>query len=116
LLVSAFCPELGPDGFGIYSAILILPLLVVSFAQLGIRGSSIYYIGRKQFDQKDIVAGILSILVMTSILGIALTGVGGLFLDDAAYSNLYIFLVLMLIPFRLWFILEVYISGRSNGV
>jgi O-antigen/teichoic acid export membrane protein len=102
LLVSVILSrKLGPDGFGIYSAILILPLLVVSFAQLGIRGSSIYYIGRKQFDQKDIVAGILSILIVTSILGIALTGVGFLFLDDASYSNLYIFLVLMMIPFRL---------------
>lgn len=93
--------KLGPDGFGIYSAILVLPLIVVSFAQLGIRGSSIYYIGRKQFDQKDIVSGILFILVMTSILGIALTATGFLFLEDASYSNLYIFLVLMLIPFRL---------------
>lgn len=102
LLVSVILSrKLGPDGFGIYSAILVLPLLVVSFAQLGIRGSSIYYIGRKQFDQKEIVAGILSILVMTSILGVALTGIGFLFLDDASYTNLYIFLVLMLIPFRL---------------
>jgi O-antigen/teichoic acid export membrane protein len=102
LLVSVILSrKLGPDGFGIYSAILVLPLLVVSFAQLGIRGSSIYYIGRKQFDQKDIVAGILFILVMTSILGMVLTGIGFLFLDDSSYSNLYIFLVLMLIPFRL---------------
>jgi O-antigen/teichoic acid export membrane protein len=93
--------KLGPAGFGIYSAILVIPLLVVSFAQLGIRGSSIYHVGKKQYDQKDIVASILLILVMTSILGIIITGIGFMILDDETYINLYIFLVLLMIPFRL---------------
>jgi len=102
LLVSVILTrKLGPGGFGIYSAILVIPLVVVSFAQLGIRGSSIYHIGKKQFDQRDIVAGILQILVMTSVLGILVTLVAFLLLDDETYSKLYIFLVLMLIPFRL---------------
>jgi len=102
LLVSVILTrKLGPAGFGIYSAILVIPLLVVSFAQLGIRGSSIYHIGQKKFIQRDIVAGILLILVMTSVLGVLITGVSFLFLDDKSFTNLYIILVLMLIPFRL---------------
>lgn len=102
LLVSVILSrKLGPDGFGIYSAILVLPLIVVSFAQLGIRASSIYYIGRKQYEQADIVSGILLILAMTSVLGMLVTGIGFAFLDDDSFTNLYIFLVLMTIPFRL---------------
>jgi len=102
LLVSVILSrKLGPDGFGVYSAILVLPLIVVSFAQLGIRGSSIYYIGRKQFEHADIVSGILLILAMTSVLGILVTGIGFLLLNDESFTNLYIFLVLMMIPFRL---------------
>jgi O-antigen/teichoic acid export membrane protein len=102
LLVSVILTrKLGPEGFGIYSAILVVPFIVVSFAQMGIRASSIYYIGRKQYDQADIVAGILQILAMTSVLGILITGASFFLLNDESYSNLYIFLVLMLIPFRL---------------
>jgi O-antigen/teichoic acid export membrane protein len=93
--------KLGPEGFGTYSAILVLPLIVVSFAQLGIRGSSIYHIGRKQFDQAETVSSILLILLLTSGLGILVTWTGFLFLDDNSFNNLYIILVLMMIPFRL---------------
>ncbi len=93
--------KLGPEGFGIYSAILVIPLLVVSFAQLGIRGSSIYHVGKKQFEQREIVAAVLNILVMTSILGILVTALAFLFLGDEQYPGVYIFLVLLMIPFRL---------------
>jgi O-antigen/teichoic acid export membrane protein len=102
LLVSVILTrKLGPQGFGIYSAILVIPLFVVSFAQLGIRGSSIFHIGRKEFNRRDIVAGILLILVMTSVLGILITMISFLFLADETFIKLYIILVLMLIPFRL---------------
>jgi len=102
LLVSVILTrKLGPEGFGIYSAILVVPFIVVSFAQMGIRASSIYYIGRKNYDQADIVTGILLILVMTSALGVLITVVSFFLLNDETYTNLYIFLVLMLIPFRL---------------
>jgi O-antigen/teichoic acid export membrane protein len=102
LLVSVILTrKLGPGGFGIYSAIMVIPLVVVSFAQLGIRGSSIYHIGRKHHDEKDIVAGILQILMLTSVLGVLITLVAFLVLDDESYSRIYIILVLMMIPFRL---------------
>jgi O-antigen/teichoic acid export membrane protein len=93
--------KLGPEGFGIYSAILVLPLIVVSFAQLGIRASSIYYIGKKQFEQADIVSSILLILILTSMLGIGITALGFALMDSGSFTPIYISLVLMLIPFRL---------------
>jgi O-antigen/teichoic acid export membrane protein len=102
LLVSVILTrKLGPGGFGIYSAILVIPLLVVSFAQLGIRGSSIYHVGRKKFEKGDLVAGVLQILIMTSTLGILVTALAFMILDDENYSMTYIVLVLLMIPFRL---------------
>lgn len=102
LLVSVILTrKLGPGGFGIYSAILVIPLLVVSFAQMGIRGSSIYHVGKKQYEQKDIITSILMILVITSLLGIIIAGATFLFINDDNYSRVYIMLVLMMIPFRL---------------
>ena len=44
---------LGPEGFGIYTAILIIPFIVVSLTHLGIRGSSVYHVGKKTFDEND---------------------------------------------------------------
>jgi O-antigen/teichoic acid export membrane protein len=93
--------KLGPGNFGIYSAILVIPLLVVSFAQLGIRGSSILHLGRKQYDQRDIISGIMQILLMTSVLGVIITAIAFLVLHDESYTGIYIILVLMMIPFRL---------------
>jgi O-antigen/teichoic acid export membrane protein len=93
--------KLGPDGFGTYSAILVLPLIVVSFAQLGIRGSSIYHIGKKQFGQAETVSSILLILVLTSVLGILITWIGFQFMDEQSFNSIYIVLVLLTIPFRL---------------
>lgn len=102
LLISVILSrKLGPVGFGIYSAILVLPTIVISFAQMGIRASSIYYIGRKQYDLREIISSILLILVLTSGLGIVITLIGFLFLNDESYESLYILLVLLMIPFRL---------------
>lgn len=102
LLVSIILThKLGPGGFGIYSAILVIPLIVVSFAQLGMSGASVYHIGRKHFEQRDIVANVLMILVITSILGILITAAAFWIIGDEKYTTVYILLVLLMIPFRL---------------
>jgi O-antigen/teichoic acid export membrane protein len=102
LLVSIILSrKLGPIGFGVYSAILVLPLIVVSFAQMGIRASSIYYIGKKVFDHSEVVSSVLFILALTSFLGIGITAVGFAVMNPEDYSLIYIVLVLLMIPFRL---------------
>ncbi|HNQ83845.1 MAG TPA: oligosaccharide flippase family protein, partial [Bacteroidales bacterium] len=93
--------NLGPENFGIYSAILVLPLVVVSFAQLGMRASSIFHIGRKQYEPGEIAGSVVLILVMTSMLGILITALGYLIMDEESFTGLYIILVLLSLPFRL---------------
>jgi len=93
--------KLGPAGFGVYSAILVLPLIVVSFAQLGMRASSIFHIGRKQYDPGEIAGSVVIVLLMTSLLAILITSIGYLVMDEESFTGLYIFLVLLSLPFRL---------------
>lgn len=93
--------NLGPSGFGVYSAILVLPLVVVSFAQLGMRASSIFHIGRKQYEPGEIAGSVMLVLLMTSLLAILITGIGYLVMDEESFTGLYIFLVLFSLPFRL---------------
>ena len=93
--------KLGPTGFGVYSAILVLPLVVVSFAQLGMRASSIFHIGRKQYDPGEIAGSVVLVLLMTSLLAILITSIGYLVMDEESFTGLYIFLVLFSLPFRL---------------
>jgi O-antigen/teichoic acid export membrane protein len=104
--------RLGPVFFGIYSAILVLPQIVISFAQLGMRSSSIYHIGRKQFDQSEVAGNVMIVLLITSLLSVLITMAGFLFLNKESYTNLYIVLVLLSLPFRL---AMAYIGGIFIG-
>jgi O-antigen/teichoic acid export membrane protein len=102
LLISVILSrKLGPAGFGIYSAILVIPLVVISFVQLGMRASSIFHIGQKQHEPAEITGSVLLVLILTSILAILITWIGFIFFDDKSYTGLYIVLVLLSLPFRL---------------
>jgi len=56
---------LGPEGKGIYSLILLIPGLIISFASFGIGTANIYFTGNKKYEIKDIVGNsiLLSILI-----------------------------------------------------
>ncbi len=93
--------QLGPSGFGLYSAILVVPLIVISITQLGIRASAIYFIGNKKYKTDLIVSNILMILIFSSLLGVVTTGVVFFVMNDENFSILMILLVLLIIPPRL---------------
>ncbi|MCK4677477.1 MAG: polysaccharide biosynthesis C-terminal domain-containing protein [Bacteroidales bacterium] len=93
--------QLGPSGFGLYSAILVVPLIVISITQLGIRASAIYFIGNKKYKTDLIVSNILMILIFSSLLGVVTAGVVFFVMNDENFSILMILLVLLIIPPRL---------------
>ena len=47
---------LGPRGNGIYSLAILLPALLVIFGNFGIGQSSIFYVGKKKYSAKEILA------------------------------------------------------------
>jgi len=103
---------LGTEGFGLYYALLVIPIIVVSFTNLGIRGASIFMIGQKKYSDDKIVSSILLILIFTSLIGIILS-IGAYYIfNEPQYTITIIALVVLIIPFRLAI---VYIAGVFFG-
>jgi len=42
---------LGPKGKGVYSLVILLPTLLITFTNIGISSASIFYIGQKKNDK-----------------------------------------------------------------
>lgn len=92
---------LGPEGYGLYNAILVIPLLVVSFFQMGIRPSTVFMIGSGKHDQNQVVSAVLSALILTGGSGIFFSLITYLFMYRDGYTPLLISLALLTIPMRL---------------
>lgn len=92
---------LGPDKYGVYTALIIIPVIVVSLTHLGIRGSAIFHVGKGKFDKNELASTIIVLLMITSVLGIVISGIAYLIYDEPNFSMLMIGLVLLVIPGRL---------------
>jgi O-antigen/teichoic acid export membrane protein len=107
---------LGPDGKGIFSMVILLPTLIVTFSNLGISPASVYYLARKDFSLVYVVRGniflglgisgaaiIVSIIMVSFCSGILFPGIPqGL-----------LFLGIILIPLS---ILQSYLISIFQGV
>ncbi len=100
--------ELGPEGFGLFSSLVVIPVIVVSITNLGIRGATIFLLGQKKYPEKDIVSAIMAMLVLSSLAGIIISFITYKIYDDPGFTIPLILLVLSVIPFRL---AVIYIGG-----
>ena len=92
---------LGAAGFGLYSAIIVVPIMVIGFTQLGIRRSTIYHIGNKLLPEDHIVSALFLLLLWTSVLSILICGFVYFFSERQPSDPLIIVLVLLTIPLLL---------------
>jgi O-antigen/teichoic acid export membrane protein len=92
---------LGAAGFGMYSSIIVVPIMVIGFTQLGIRRSTIYHIGNKLLPEDNIVSALFILLLYTSALSIIICGFVFFFAETKPYDPLIIVLVLLTIPLLL---------------
>ncbi len=92
---------LGPDQFGIYSALIIIPMIIVSLTHLGIRGSAIFHVGKAKFDRDELVSTVVVLLIIASLIGIFISGIAYWLYDGPSFTWLMIGLVLLVIPGRL---------------
>ncbi|MCD4680724.1 MAG: flippase [Bacteroidales bacterium] len=100
---------LGPEGRGLYTSVYVVPIIVISFVTFGIRRSAIFHIGRKLFDEEDIVSTIYSLLLITSSIGIIVSGIVYYFINNSDFTYPIIILSLLTIPVRL-------AVGYSRGI
>ncbi len=101
LIVVLLTRVLGPEAYGLYTAILVIPLLVVSFFQMGIRPTTVFMIGSGKYDNNQVVSAVVSTLLITSTGGIIFSAIAYLLMFKTGYTPLLIILALMTIPLRL---------------
>lgn len=92
---------LGPEGRGIYAAIIVVPMIVINFTELGIRRSIIYHIGKKAFNEHDIVGSLFVTIIFTTALGIAISFFLFWFQDNPEFTIPLIVIAISRIPFQL---------------
>lgn len=101
LIVVLISRILGPEAYGLYTAILVIPLLIVSFFQMGIRPSTVFMMGSGKYNQNDIVSGVVSTLIITSGAGILFSSIAYVFLFKSGFTLFLISMALTTIPLRL---------------
>ncbi|MCH8741620.1 oligosaccharide flippase family protein [Patescibacteria group bacterium] len=99
---------LGPAGKGIYSLIILVPALMLSFGSLGLESANVYFIGKRKYNIKDIIS---NSLVMSVFLGVILIFAFFIlskfyffknFLDSSQISLIYLWLIVLTIPLSLF--------------
>jgi O-antigen/teichoic acid export membrane protein len=102
LLVSVILTRtLGPESYGLYAAIIVIPLVVINLTQLGIRASAIYFIGKDKQNLASNVSGIMMVLVMTALAGMIIAAVALALMETKDYSIWMMVLVVLFIPMHL---------------
>ena len=95
---------LGPEGRGIYSLILIIPGMIMTFGNLGLSSGNVYFTGSKKYKVEDIVS---NSLISSVFLGLFLILIFWLisqfsffkiFIDSNRIPIFYLWLVVLFIP------------------
>lgn len=100
---------LGPEGKGIYSSLMVVPAMVVTFAELGIRRSTIQHIGAKEYPLEKILSVLSFFFVFTSFTGIGISAFIYFTGEFEGFNSLLIILALLTIPVNL-------LNKYNNGI
>jgi O-antigen/teichoic acid export membrane protein len=101
--------QLGPEGKGILEAVLIFPTIFVTLAEMGIRQSTVHYLGKKQFPEPEIVGMLYYFLIGFSGLGMGICALLYWQLANPNFTAPMIGLALLSIPLYL-------VASYSSGV
>jgi O-antigen/teichoic acid export membrane protein len=100
---------LGPAGKGIYTLIILIPMVMLKLGSLGIEAANVYFTGSKKYEIKDIVSNSLfSAIFIGLILILLFSGISHFsifqnFLNLNQINPLFLWLVVLTIPFSLLF-------------
>ncbi|MEZ5084187.1 MAG: oligosaccharide flippase family protein [Bacteroidales bacterium] len=103
---------LGPEGRGVYAALMVVPAIVLRFAELGIRRSVIFHIGKEKFQEKEVVSSLFITFFGTILLGIIISIFFYVYLDNPEFTIPLIILAISRIPLRL---IRQYAGGYFMG-
>lgn len=103
---------LGPEGKGVITAIFVFPLLIVSLADMGIRQSTAYYVGKDKYETSDIISSIAFLWLITSLVSMILVFVYYLLGPSQQYAWIILIIAILSIPIKL---IEKYGKGVMLG-
>jgi len=104
--------KLGPAGQGMVTALLVYPIIFTSMAEMGIRQATVFHTGKKHFADRDMVGAILTLLVISGVIGMAVCGVLITTLAPVRHATLLIALAICYVPLKL---IISYTSGYFLG-
>ena len=94
---------LGPEGRGTYALFLVVPNLIMPLASMGLRQSTAYLIGQKQYNDKEIYSNMLSFYIINLVISVIIVI---FYYQHLGFFNKYgyilPFLFLMVLPFNLF--------------
>lgn len=103
---------LGPEGKGTVTALFVIPNMMVSLADLGVRQASAYYIGQKKYTVQDILSSSLLLWIITSILSVGVVFIYYIVPFTEDYSGVLMLIGLAYVPVK---ILVSYFNGILQG-
>jgi len=92
---------LGPQGKGVYSLAILLPALLTSFGNFGIGQASVFYVGKKKYPLKEILASNIILSILLGVVGFFIGVIIVLFLSDSLFpgvAKICLFLALFSVP------------------
>lgn len=103
---------LGPEGKGVVTALFVVPNIVISIADLGVRQASAYFIGREIYSVKDVLSSSLFLWLITSLLSVGIVLIYYSMDSLQEYGWVLILIALLFIPIKL---LTTYLNGIIQG-
>lgn len=100
---------LGPEGLGLYTAFMVVPLILMSLGELGIRQSTAYMTGKKLAAEGRIAGALASLWLLSSVFSIILVVAAYCVQGMHKQGLLYVFIGASLVPAGL-------ITRYANGI
>lgn len=94
--------NLGPFDKGLLTLALVYPDLLTTLSSFGIKQSTIFFIGKKEYSIEIIWRNVMSILYFSSFFGTALLAGMFFFYSNSDFPFLIVFLILISYPMRLF--------------
>lgn len=100
---------LGPEGKGIVTAVFVFPLLIASLADMGIRQSAAFYIGKGTYKMSEVISSIGFLWIISSVSATLITLIYYYIGPSSKYPWIILLVALSTIPIKL-------ISEYAKGI
>lgn len=104
---------LGPSGKGLVAALFVMPNLLTSLADLGVRQAAAYTIGQKEHTVQDVFSASLVIWVVSSLLSVSIFTMYVTIYSSIEFGWILTGIALLFIPLK---IIDAYYYGIHQGL